>query len=94
MLSPVGLVALDLTGDVVGRIEATLPLTTADDPEFALVRLARGPLAETRMVPLGGSVRFADCVQFAFTLSEIERAPAPEEADWGVGLEDVARAYW
>lgn len=93
MLSPIGLVAVDLIGEVVGRVEATHPY--ADDaPEFAVVRLARGPIGESRLVPLTGSVRFSECVQFAHTLSEVERAPAPEEADWGVGPVELARAYW
>lgn len=93
MLTPLGLVALDLTGDVVGRIEATYPYD-GSDPEFAVVRLARGPLGQTRMVPLAGSVRFSECMQFAYTLSEIEDAPAPDHARWGIDQADNARAYW
>ena len=93
MLTPLGLVALDLTGDVVGRIEATFPYD-CDDPEFAVVRLARGPLGQTRLVPLAGSVRFSECLQFAYTLSEIQDAPSPDNARWGIEQTDLARAYW
>ncbi len=93
MLSPLGLIALDLTGDVVGRIDATYPYD-GSEPEFAVIRLARGPLGETRMVPLDGSARFAECVQFAFTLAEIEDAPSPESARWGIDQAELARSYW
>lgn len=93
MLSPLGLIALDLTGDVVGRVEATYPYD-GSDPEFAVVRLARGPLGQTRMIPLKGSVRYSECLQFAYTVAEIEDAPAPDNARWGIDQADLARAYW
>ncbi len=93
MLSPLGLVALDLAGDVVGRIEATYPYD-GSKPEFAVIRLARGPLGQTRLVPLAGSVHFAECLQFPCTLAEIEDAPAPDNARWGNEQADRARAYW
>jgi hypothetical protein len=93
MLSPLGLVAIDLTGDVVGRIESTYPYD-GSAPEFAVVRLARGPLGQTRMVPLEGSVRFAECVQFPYTATEMEDAPSPDSARWGIEQADLARAYW
>ena len=93
MLSPLGLVALDLTGEVVGRIESTYPYD-GSDPEFAVIRLARGPLGQTRMVPLDGSSRFAECVQFPYTFAEIEDAPSPDSARWGTEQAESARAYW
>lgn len=93
MLSPLGLVALDLTGDVAGRIEATYPYD-GSDPEFAVIRLFRGALGQTRMVPLAGSARFSECLQFPYTLSEIEDAPSPDSARWGIEQADRARAYW
>jgi hypothetical protein len=93
MLSPLGLVALDLTGEVVGRIEATYPYD-GSDPEFAVIRLTRGDLAPTRMVPLAGSIRFAECVQFPHTYAEIEDAPSPDSARWGIEQADLARGYW
>jgi hypothetical protein len=93
MLSPLGLVALDLTGDVVGRVESTYPYD-GSDPEFAVIRLARGPLGQSRMVPLDGSVRYAECIQLPYTLPEIEAAPSPEDARWGIQQADSARAYW
>jgi hypothetical protein len=93
MLSPLGLVALDLTGDVVGRIDATYPYD-GSDPEFAVIRLLRGSLGQTRMVPLAGSIRFAECIQFPYMIAEIEDAPSPETARWGAEQADVARAYW
>jgi hypothetical protein len=93
MLSPLGLVALDLTGDVVGRIESTYPYD-GSEPEFAIIRLARGPLGQTRMVPFDGSVRFAECIQFPYTVMEMEDAPSPDSARWGIEQADLARAYW
>jgi hypothetical protein len=93
MLSPLGLVALDLTGEVAGRIESTYPYD-GSDPEFAVIRLMRGPMGETRMVPLTGSVRFAECLQFPYTLAEMEDAPSPDGARWGIEQADLARAYW
>jgi hypothetical protein len=93
MLSPLGLVAIDLTGDVAGRIESTYPYD-GSEAEFAVIRLARGPLGETRMVPLAGSARFSECIQFPYTLAEIEDAPSPDGARWGIAQADRARAYW
>jgi hypothetical protein len=93
MLSPLGLVALDLTGEVIGRIDATYPYD-GSDPEFAVIRLARGALGQTRMAPLAGSVRFAECVQFPHTFAEIEDAPSPDGARWGIEQAESARAYW
>lgn len=93
MFSPLGLVAYDLTGNVAGRIEATYPYD-GSEPEFAIVRLARGPMGQTRMVPFAGSVRFEECVQFAYTFAEMEDAPSPDSARWGVEQADLARAYW
>ena len=93
MLSPLGLVAIDLTGDVAGRIEATYPYD-GSSPEFAVVRLARGPMGQTRMVPIHGAVYYADCVQFPYTLDEIMEAPSPDTARWGIEQAELARAYW
>jgi hypothetical protein len=93
MLSPLGLVALDLTGDVVGRIEATYPYD-GSDPEFAVIHLARGPMGQSRLVPLDGSIRYSECVQFPYTLVEMEDAPSPDAARWGIEQADLARAYW
>jgi hypothetical protein len=93
MLSPLGLVALDLTGDVVGRVDSTYPYD-GSDPEFAVIRLARGPLGQTRMVPLEGSLRFAGCIQFPYTFAEITDAPSPDSARWGTEQAESARAYW
>lgn len=93
MFSPLGLVAIDLTGDVAGRIEATYPYD-GSDPEFAVVRLVRGALGQTRMVPIEGAVFYADCVQFPYTYDEIQDAPSPDSARWGIEQAESARAYW
>ena len=93
MPSSLGLVAYDLAGQLVGRIEATYPYD-GSDPEFAVIHLAVGAMGRTRLVPFAGSARSDDGVQFAYTLAEIEDAPSPDADRWGAMQADRARAYW
>lgn len=91
--SPLGLVAVDITGAVAGRVEGTYPLD-GSEPEFAMIRLIRGSFGPMRMVPLEGTVAFDECLQFPYTFSEMDDAPNPEESRWEYESVDRARAYW
>jgi hypothetical protein len=91
--SPLGLIAVDLTGDVAGRIEATYPYD-GSTAEFAVVHLARGGFGQSRLVPLAGALRYDDTLQFPYTFDEMEAAPSPDRDRWGVAQADSARAYW
>jgi hypothetical protein len=94
MFSPLGLIAYDLSGQLAGRVEATYPYD-GSEPEFVVIRLLKGKWCRTRLVPLEGSITFdEDCLQFPFTLIEMEDAPSPEECRWEFEQADLARAYW
>ncbi len=67
--SPLGLTAVDLSGQIVGRIESTYPYD-GTTPEFAVIRLdLRAGLGQTRLVPLTGSLRYDDTLQFMHTFA-------------------------
>ncbi len=92
--SPLRLTAVDLSGQIVGRIESTYPYD-GTTPEFAVIRLdPRAGLGQTRLVPLAGSQRYDETLQFVYTFAEMVGAPSPDDARWGVEQADAARAYW
>ncbi|MEA2169522.1 MAG: hypothetical protein QOF76_2822 [Solirubrobacteraceae bacterium] len=90
--SPIGLIAVDLLGDAVGRIEATFPYD-GSDPEFAVVRLFDAGLS-SHLVPVRGCIRYDDTLQFPFTFYEIRDSPSLQDYRWEYEQGDKARSYW
>lgn len=91
--SPIGLIAVDIVGEIVGRVEATFPYD-GSDPEFAVVRMFRAGAGQSHLVPVEGSVQYEDTMQFPYTFYEIRDSPSPADYRWDYEHGDKARSYW
>jgi hypothetical protein len=90
--TPLGLTAVDRSGNVAGRIEGTLP-GDGSDPEFALVRLG-GRFAGRTAVPLRCSLHYDETLQFPYGLADMRDAPTIEAARFEEDQILSARTYW